>query len=115
PRLRRFLSRARARSRAAQQHAPGPDARTVVRRRSLALRRGMIALPARTPYRPVSARWPRFHSQCQVGALKIADVEVAHAVVVVPRWLDHSSAARSEFGVDRIDIPHEDAYRAVAG
>ena len=55
------------------------------------------------------------HSECKLISIKIDQVKVAHAVIVVLRWLYDPGPARRQFGVDGIDIPSEHADAAIAG
>jgi len=55
------------------------------------------------------------HSKCKLISIKIDDIKVAHAIVVILWWLDYVGSARGQFGVDTIDVPHEHADAAIAG
>src|ERR1700682_193566 len=47
---------------------------------------------------------PRPHSECKLISIKIDQGKVAHAVIVVLRWLYDPGSARRQFGVDGIDL-----------
>jgi hypothetical protein len=57
----------------------------------------------------------RFHAVDQLVAVQVDDIEVAHAVVVVLRRLDHLCAALDELGMHRVDVLDENADGAMAG
>ena len=46
-------------------------------------------------------------SERKVVAIKVENVKVPHAVIVILRRLDHLGSARGQFGVYTIDIVHE--------
>src|ERR1041384_8144748 len=53
------------------------------------------------------------HAEENLVAVQIDHFEIAHAVIVILRRLDHSCVARDEFGVKRVHILNEDAKRAL--
>jgi hypothetical protein len=46
-------------------------------------------------------------------AIEVDNVKVAHAIVVILRWLDHVCSTPSKFGVDTINVVDENADAAV--
>ena len=55
-----------------------------------------------------------YYSECEVIAIKVDNIKVAHAVVVILRWFDHVGAALGQFGVHTIHMLHKHAYDPVA-
>jgi hypothetical protein len=54
-----------------------------------------------------------FHSEREVIAIKVDHIKVAHAVVVILRWLNDVGSARGQFGVHTINVLHKHADATV--
>src|SRR5262245_50527669 len=70
----------------------------------------LVASCAQAP----SAAQAGLHAKRQVIAIEVDHVEVAHAIIVILRRLDHFCSAFDKFRVNRVDILHEHADSAVA-
>jgi hypothetical protein len=48
-------------------------------------------------------------------SIKVDDIKIAHAIVIVLRCLDYLRPPRDQFSVDSVDIAHKHTDPSVAG